>query len=128
MIQLSEGATILGMRALSYSDSESGTTTYEPDSYLLLTNEEALLITSATDWTLRVETVSWPDLPDWAWPPTDWRYEEVESPIGRAGYQTVKLASYLHNEVGEVDGLKIEFEQGSIEFRSGDSVVFTITA
>lgn len=127
MSTLEIGQHVAGFKALSYADSESGGTTFPPDSYLLiLADESSIVITSATDWTLQVQTGSWPSLPSWARPPESWRYEEADAPLGAPGFDVIRGLADLRNEVGEVVGVEISFERGTVRLKAGDSVAYSL--
>jgi hypothetical protein len=114
---------VAGMKALSYSDGGA----FAPDSYLLvLADGSSLLLTSDTDWTLRIEDGSWPRLPDWAQPPESWRFEDADGPLGTPGFDSVVGVSEIKNEVGEVAGLRVDFDGGAVEFKAGDSVTWRV--
>ena len=127
MSQLEVGQRITALKALAFSNRETNPGVYEQDSFVLITDSgQAFVVASATDWTLRVEMVAFPKLPDWAWPPEDWRYDDLESPAGKSGFQTIRKLTKLRNEVGEIDGLQIDFEKGSFRFLSGESTSFEV--
>jgi hypothetical protein len=125
MGSLAVGEQVADLKALSYADSEIGGTDFVPDSFvLILADNSSTTITSATDWTLTVEPGVWPLLPDWAWPPENWRYEDVDSPLGSVGYDIVRGITNLRNEVGDLSGIEIIFDSGLARFKAGDSVSF----
>lgn len=127
MSSLEIGQRVEGFKALSYADSESGATDFAPDSYvLILPDTSSIAVTSATDWTLEVEPGSWPSLPSWAWPPESWRYEEVDSPLGTPGFDVIRGLADIRNEVGEVVGVEISFDRGTVRLKAGDSVAYSL--
>ncbi len=127
MSSLETGQRVAGCKSLSYADTESGATDFVPDSYvLILADESTVAITSATDWTLQTEPGTWPLLPDWAWPPESWRFEEMDSPLGTPGFDIVRGVSDLRNEVGETVGVQISFDRGTVRFTAGDTVAFKL--
>jgi hypothetical protein len=121
------GRRVVGLKALSYADSESGASNFAPDSYVLLFGDDAsIIITSATDWTLEVEPGTWPSLPNWAWPPESWRFEDADSPLGSPGFDVIRGLAEIRNEVGEVVGVEVTFDRGTLRLRAGDSVSYSL--
>jgi hypothetical protein len=128
MNSLKAGLRLAGLKSLSYADTDSGAKNFQPDSFtLILPDRTSIMLTSGTDWTLQIEVGTWPDLPDWAWPPESWQYQDIDTPIGQPGFDTVRSVTMLRNEVGEINGVRIAFDQGRIEFVSGESTSYTLT-
>lgn len=124
---LEAGQHIADIKALAYADSETGTSDSLADSFvLILADEGPITITSATDWTLQVERGAWPSLPSWAWPPESWQYHDVDSPIGSTGFQEIRSVSELFNEVGEIIGVEISFDDGALRLSAGESVTYQV--
>jgi hypothetical protein len=127
MHNLEIGQGVMDFKALSYSDADDGPSEFEPDSYvLILAERRPITFTSATDWTLRIEEGAWPALPSWAWPAESWRYEDVGSPIGSSGFDVIRGLSNVHNEVGEISGIEITFDSGTLKLTSGDSMTYEL--
>lgn len=86
----------------------------------LLSGGQAAIFTSATDWTLQVQSETWDVLPSWCFPPEDWEFRPIpgvtpEGELRRAGEIEKRV-----NSVGEVAGVMIAYEGYVFEVASGE--------
>ncbi|MEU2682567.1 hypothetical protein ABZ654_01550 [Streptomyces hygroscopicus] len=88
----------------------------------------ALGLTSGTDWTLRIEKGTWPELPPWCYPPDAWAYRDIpELPPGSLG--KVLVAERKANEYGDLVQIELHFEGGArITASSGESLTVTFVS
>ncbi|MBD9702581.1 hypothetical protein [Streptomyces caniscabiei] len=92
---------------------------------LLLADGGSVVLSSGTDWTLKVSTGRWPDLPEWCWPAESWRYERIDE-IGAPGLDEIVAFSETTNEVAETSGAVLQFPSGRMTIRSGEAVTWEI--
>lgn len=83
----------------------------------------SVLLSASTDWTLQISAGSWPKLPDWCWPPSEWEFSQLDR-IGVEGFDTVVDASPLLNEVDELNGVVLGFPAGDMVVRSGAQISY----
>jgi hypothetical protein len=92
----------------------------------LLDTGPSILLSCDTDWTLKVTDGQWPALPAWCWPIESWAFEEIEG-IGSSGLDIIISASDIHNSVGEVCGVLLEFPVAWVTVRSGEVLTWDIS-
>ncbi|MFF8313272.1 hypothetical protein [Streptomyces lydicus] len=87
----------------------------------------SILLSCGTDWTLKDSEGRWPVLPAWCWPAESWAFEEIGE-IGRPGLDRIVSASDIHNSVGEVCGVHLEFPAAWVSVRSGEALTWDISS
>jgi hypothetical protein len=104
--------------------SEEGSPDAVPEAVELIFREsDSVVFTSATDWTLRVEKGTWPEVPRWCYPSESWTYREIDAISGRPLGKLSEVVSRL-DEHGELIGVDLGFEgAGYILIRSGEPFV-----
>lgn len=96
----------------------------------LLDTGPSILLSCGTGWTLKVFEGSeghWPVLPAWCWPVESWAFEEIGG-IGSNGLDRIVSASDIHNSVGEVRGVHLEFPAAWVTVRSGEALTWGISS
>ncbi|MBB5934539.1 hypothetical protein FHS42_001586 [Streptomyces zagrosensis] len=86
---------------------------------LILPDGGSVVLTSGTDWTLRIEEGSWPDLPGWCYPPQSWSALELDAiPSALGRFRKVAPA---YNQHSELVGTRIAFAGGAaVTVRTGE--------
>lgn len=116
------GAWITAVHGLFYRpEGRAG----EPEAVeFVLSTGESVLLTCASDWSLRITSGAWPALPDWCVPAGQWQFE----PVGRlplppfGGAWTVVGTQERRDEKGEVCEAVIRCEDGDFVIKGGDTV------
>ncbi|MEU0626814.1 hypothetical protein [Streptomyces sp. NPDC005989] len=101
----------------------------EPEAVeFLLADGQSVLLTCASDWTLRVGPGTWPRLPDWCVPSGQWEFATVSNlPEPPDGGWTVTRTEERGDENGQVREVVIRCEGGSFVVIGGDTVAIRFT-
>src|SRR6478609_1311752 len=96
----------------------------EPEAVeFLLADGQSLLLTCASDWTLRVGPGAWPRLPEWCVPSGQWEFATVPTlPQPPEGGWTVTRTEERGDENGQVREAVIRCEGGSFVVVGGDTM------
>ncbi|QLH21677.1 hypothetical protein [Streptomyces sp. Rer75] len=118
-----KGRTVVEIYGIFFI-SEEGIPDAMPEAIELIFREsDSLVFTSATDWTLRVEKGTWPEVPTWCYPSESWTYREIDAIPGGPFGKLSEIVS-RRNEHGELIGVDLGFEgAGHILIRSGEPFV-----
>ncbi|MEU1473185.1 hypothetical protein ABZ434_33850 [Streptomyces sp. NPDC005761] len=120
------GARIVGVLGIFYRpEGRMG----EPEAVaFLLDDGQSVLLTCASDGSLHVGAGSWPHLPDWCVPATQWEYAAMARlPQPPDGGWTVLRTEERRDERGEVDEAVIRCEGGRFVVTGGDTVGIRFT-
>lgn len=108
---------------------------YIPDGDSVEANPEAVafplrggvsvLFTTATDWTLRLGREAWNRLPKWCHPAEQWEYRPIPGVTPECSLRRSSGLTELRNEVGEIVGVTIIYEEYVFEVRAGEP--FSVT-
>ncbi|PWI41371.1 hypothetical protein [Streptomyces sp. ICBB 8177] len=121
VVNIRAGRQVRAAYSVRYlSDVTRGTSPIEAVEFLLDTGPSVLL-SCATDWTLKVTEGRWPELPSWCHPAESWAFEEVET-IGKPGFSEIVSSSEIHNPVGELCGIRLEFPAAWFTVKSGEAL------
>lgn len=117
-----KGAWITAVHGLFYRPEGI---TGEPEAIeFVLSGGESVLLTCASDWTLRITPGGWPGLPDWCVPAGQWQFSALTDlpvpPYG--GAWTVTGTEELRDETGEVRQVVIRCEDGDFVVVAGDTM------
>ncbi|GAA0324559.1 hypothetical protein GCM10010302_74600 [Streptomyces polychromogenes] len=119
-----EGETISAAFAVKYlPEGEAG---LAEGVEFVLASGSSVILWNGTDWTLRISGGDWPRLPEWAWPPESWTFSRIDD-LGHPGLDEVLTVNAVHNEVGELYGVRIEFPAATLTVSSGNSVTWLVT-
>ncbi|MGW0857945.1 hypothetical protein [Streptomyces sp. NPDC002690] len=117
------GARIIGVHGVFYRpDGRAG----GPEAVeFVLADDRSVLMTCATDCTLRVSAGTWPRLPDWCVPAGLWAHGPLNSlpPAPFGGGWTVTGAQENRDENDEVHEAVIHCENGDFVVLAGDALV-----
>ncbi|MFD4693360.1 hypothetical protein [Streptomyces sp. NPDC058463] len=116
------GARITAVHGLFYRpEGRAG----EPEAVeFLLDGGQSVLMTCASDWTLRITSGTWPGLPDWCVPAGQWQFAQLGQlpPPPYGGAWTVLGTQERRDEHGEVHEAVIRCENGDFVVIGGDTV------
>ncbi|MFE6038261.1 hypothetical protein [Streptomyces sp. NPDC056452] len=116
------GARITAVHGLFYRpEGRAG----EPEAVeFLLDGGQSVLMTCASDWTLRITSGTWPGLPDWCVPAGQWQFAPLSQlpPPPYGGAWTVLGTQERRDEHGEVHEAVIRCENGDFVVIGGDTV------
>ncbi|MGW7534070.1 hypothetical protein [Amycolatopsis sp. NPDC054798] len=93
---------------------------------LILYGGSSVLLSTDTDWTLRVTEGRWPTLPEWCWPVESWDFEKIPE-IGASGLDVIISKSEKINSAGEVCGVLLEFPAALLTVSSGEAVTWAFS-
>ncbi|MFD5388726.1 hypothetical protein ACFWMG_28075 [Streptomyces sp. NPDC127074] len=119
--------TVVAIKGIYYLP-EEGDPAASPEAIELIFKDSGSLdLTSGTDWTLRIEKGTWPELPQWCYPPDAWAYHDIPAlPAENLG-KIVAVRKQV-NEHGDLVQAGLEFEGGSrVAAASGESLTVTFT-
>ncbi|MFD4589872.1 hypothetical protein [Streptomyces rubiginosohelvolus] len=97
----------------------------EPEAVeFVLAEDQSVLLTCASDRTLRVTPGSWPRLPDWCVPASQWHHAPpaLLPPVPYGGAWTVVGTQEVRNDGGEVLQAVIRCEEGDFVVIAGDTM------
>ncbi|WP_335941362.1 hypothetical protein [Streptomyces sp. PTD5-9] len=120
------GARIVGVYGVRYRP--EGLMGEPEAAEFLLADGQSVLLTCASDRTLRVGPGSWPRLPDWCVPSGQWEFAAVPGlPEPPEGGWTVTRTEERRDERGEVREAVIRCEDGRFVVVGGDSLAVRFT-
>ncbi|MFF8915445.1 hypothetical protein ACF08M_19505 [Streptomyces sp. NPDC015032] len=120
------GARIVGVLGVFYRpEGRMG----EPEAVeFLLADDQSVILTCASDGTLRVGPGAWPRLPKWCVPSGQWEFLTVSNlPPPPDGGWTVTRTEERRDERGEVHEAVIRCEGGRFVVVGGDTVTIRFT-
>ncbi|MFJ2415169.1 hypothetical protein [Streptomyces brevispora] len=120
------GARIVGVLGVFYRPEGR---TGEPEAVeFLLSDSQSVILTCASDGTLHVGAGTWPRLPDWCVPATQWEFAAMANlPQPPDGGWTVLSTEERRDERGEVHEAVIRCEGGRFVVIGGDTVGIRFT-
>lgn len=119
--------TVVAVKGIYYLPEESDPTASPEAIELIFKESGSLDLTSGTDWTLRIEKGTWPELPKWCYPPDAWDYRDVPA-LSAETLGKIRAVREQVNEYGDLVQVELEFEGGSrIAAASGESLTVTFT-
>ncbi len=84
--------------------------------YMFLSGQ-SIIITTATDWSLSVESGSWPDLPAWCYPSESWSFRPMRSELGAC-----RQIHLQRDSGGALKGVILTFRSASVVIGSGEHI------
>ncbi|MFI2027557.1 hypothetical protein [Streptomyces buecherae] len=91
----------------------------------LVTVSGSMVFTSGTDWSLRIEQGSWPELPTWCYPPPCWSFSDIVTSSAKLG--RIREVLPLLNRYSELTGARLSFDGGvALSVHAGEQ--FTMEA
>ncbi|AEM87128.1 hypothetical protein [Streptomyces violaceusniger] len=108
---------------------EESDPTASPEAIELIFKESGSLgLASGTDWTLRIEKGTWPELPQWCHPRDAWTYRDISTLPEESLGKILSLRKQV-NEHGDLVQAELQFEGGSrIAVTSGESLELRSTS
>ncbi|MER8155463.1 hypothetical protein [Streptomyces sp. NPDC094472] len=120
--------TVVAVKGIYYLPEESDPAVSPEAVELIFKESGSLDLTSGTDWTLRIEEGTWPELPQWCWPPDAWAYRDIPALHAENLGKIVAVQKQV-NEHGDLVQAEFQFEGGSrIAAASGESLTVTFTS
>ena len=125
-VELRAGQVARAAFGVEYIASDPGRATSLAAVEVLLTEGCSVLLSSGTDWTLEVSEGRWPVLPIWCWPVESWTFEEMPE-LGQPGLDRIISVSEIHDSVGELCGVDLEFSAAWVTVRSGEALTWSVS-
>ncbi|MFF5717795.1 hypothetical protein [Streptomyces buecherae] len=92
----------------------------------MVTESGSMVFTSGTDWSLRIEQGSWPELPTWCYPPPCWSFSDIVTSSARLG--RIREVLPLLNRYAELTGARLSFDGGvALSVHAGDQFSVEVT-
>lgn len=123
---LHPGQRVRAAFGVKYLDDAQSAASVEAMEFLLDAGP-SILLSCDTDWTLKASEGRWPVLPDWCRPADSWDFEEIGG-IGSPGLDRIVSVSDIHNSVGEICGIHLEFPAAWVTVRSGEALTWGISS
>ncbi|GAB2777328.1 hypothetical protein [Streptomyces daliensis] len=88
----------------------------------------SLFFSSGTDWTMQVDTTYNEQLPAWCYPPEHWSIRPLPGLDPTEPLGTCREVIERFNEIGEVTGTQLVYEEKTIAMVSGDDFTAFVSA